>query len=74
MQVMEGIKKVHGNERCVEIADRREAIKAAFMDSKAGDVVLLAGIGHQDYRAMDGKKLAWDEREVAREIIKEINS
>jgi UDP-N-acetylmuramoyl-L-alanyl-D-glutamate--2,6-diaminopimelate ligase len=74
MQVMEGIKKVHGNERCVEIADRREAIKAAFMDSKAGDVVLLAGIGHQDYRAMGGKKLAWDEREVAREIIKELSS
>lgn len=56
----------------VEIADRREAITKAFTDAKPGDVVLLAGIGHQDYRAMGGQKLAWDEREVAREILREL--
>ena len=72
-QVMEGIVKANGSEKCVEIPDRREAIKAAFIDAKPGDIVLLAGIGHQDYRAMGGKKLAWDEREVAREILNEIN-
>jgi UDP-N-acetylmuramoyl-L-alanyl-D-glutamate--2,6-diaminopimelate ligase len=58
----------------IEIADRREAIRQAFADAKHGDCVLLAGIGHEDYRNMGGKKEPWDERVVAREILKEIKS
>jgi UDP-N-acetylmuramoyl-L-alanyl-D-glutamate--2,6-diaminopimelate ligase len=50
----------------------REAIKLAFAEAKPGDTVLLAGIGHQDYRAMGGKKLKWDEREVARKALSEL--
>ncbi len=53
----------------VEIADRRGAITQAFHDAKAGDVVVLAGIGHQDSRNMAGKSVAWDEREIARELL-----
>lgn len=53
-----------------EIADRTDAIKAAFAAAKKGDVVVLAGIGHQDYRNMGGKHLAWDEREVARSLLR----
>jgi UDP-N-acetylmuramoyl-L-alanyl-D-glutamate--2,6-diaminopimelate ligase len=65
--VRRGIEAANGT--FVEIADRKEAIAQAFTDAKAGDVVLLAGIGHQDYRAMGGKKEPWDEREVARELL-----
>lgn len=54
--VKEGIINAGGEPKLVEIADRREAIKKAFKDAKVGDVVILAGIGHQDYRAMGGKK------------------
>jgi UDP-N-acetylmuramoyl-L-alanyl-D-glutamate--2,6-diaminopimelate ligase len=65
--VRQGIEDANGT--FTEIADRKDAIKQAFADAEAGDVVLLAGIGHQDYRAMGGKKIAWDEREVARELL-----
>ena len=34
--------------------------------------MILAGIGHQDYRAMGSTKLAWDEREVARDVLREM--
>lgn len=65
--VRKGIESANGT--YVEIADRKEAIKRAFADAGPNDVVLLAGIGHQDYRAMGGKKEPWDEREVARELL-----
>lgn len=68
--VYEGIKKAGGEGKTTVIADRKEAITQAFKDAKKGDTVLLAGIGHQDYRAMGGKNLPWDEREVARELLK----
>ena len=55
-----------------EIADRKEAIRQAFADAGKGDVVVLAGIGHQNYRNMGGNKEPWDERVVARELISEL--
>jgi UDP-N-acetylmuramoyl-L-alanyl-D-glutamate--2,6-diaminopimelate ligase len=54
----------------IEVAERKDAIKAAFKEAKAGDVVILTGMGHQDTRNMGGKSIAWDEREVARELLK----
>jgi len=70
--VFDGIKQTGGEGKTVVIADRLAAIRAAFKTAKAGDTVLLAGIGHQDYRAMGGKKISWDEREVARKVIREL--
>lgn len=70
--VKEGIVKAKGAHKCREIADRKEAIKQAFLDAKAGDVVVLAGIGHEDYRNMGGKKVPWDERVIAKEVLKEV--
>lgn len=70
--VKEGIIKAKGAHKSKEIADRKEAIKQAFLDAKAGDVVVLAGIGHEDYRNMGGKKVPWDERVVAEEVLKEV--
>jgi UDP-N-acetylmuramoyl-L-alanyl-D-glutamate--2,6-diaminopimelate ligase len=70
--VEQGILKAGGKDKYIEIGDRRDAIKQAFKDAKKGDVVLLCGIGHQDYRAMGGKKESWDERLVAKEILLEI--
>ncbi len=66
--VLVGIKRAKG--KYIEIADRREAIKAAFADASAGDVVVLAGIGHQDSRNMGGSSVKWDERDIARELLR----
>jgi len=71
--VKEGIKEADGLEKCQEIAERYDAIKAAFTDAKAGDVVILTGIGHENYRNQGGKKIPWDERQVAKKILLELN-
>ena len=72
MQVEQGIIKAGGLDKYVQIADRREAIMQAFKDARAGDVVLLCGIGHQDYRNMAGKHEPWDERIIAKELLNEL--
>lgn len=63
--VYAGIVAAGGRDKTQIYDDRLDAIKQAFKDAKKGDVVLLAGIGHEDYRNMGGKKMPWDERQVA---------
>lgn len=70
--VMDGIKAAGGAEKTVEIADRRKAIEAALKAAKKGDAVLLAGIGHQDYRNMGGKAQPWVEADVVRQILRKL--
>jgi UDP-N-acetylmuramoyl-L-alanyl-D-glutamate--2,6-diaminopimelate ligase len=70
--VMKGITKAGGADKTQEIPDRKEAINLAFKAAKKGDVVLLTGIGHQDYRNMGGKKQPWDERKVAQKLLKKL--
>lgn len=67
--VYEGIVAAKGKAKTEIIGDRLAAIKAAFQVAKKGDVVLLAGIGHEDHRNMGGKKVPWDDREVARKLL-----
>jgi len=67
-----GIVSAGGEAKTTAIADREQAIRAAFKGAQSGDTVLLAGIGHQDYRAMGGQKMPWDEREVARQLLGEL--
>jgi UDP-N-acetylmuramoyl-L-alanyl-D-glutamate--2,6-diaminopimelate ligase len=69
-QVMAGIVKAEGN--VVEIADRYSAIKQALLDAKKDDMILIAGLGHQDYRAMKDGNIPWQEVDVVRTILKEI--
>jgi UDP-N-acetylmuramoyl-L-alanyl-D-glutamate--2,6-diaminopimelate ligase len=68
--VYEGIKHLDGEGKTTIIDDRLKAIAQAFEEARKGDVVLLAGIGHQDYRAMGGENIEWDEREVARRLLR----
>jgi UDP-N-acetylmuramoyl-L-alanyl-D-glutamate--2,6-diaminopimelate ligase len=70
--VHEGIIRKSGEAKTKVFDDRLKAIRAAFKAAGAGDVVLLAGLGHEDYRNMGGRKLSWDEREVARTEIKQL--
>jgi UDP-N-acetylmuramoyl-L-alanyl-D-glutamate--2,6-diaminopimelate ligase len=71
-EVEKGILKAGGKDKYVEIGDRKKAIQRALKDAKKGDIVLLCGIGHQDYRNMGGKHEKWDERIIAKEILEEL--
>jgi UDP-N-acetylmuramoyl-L-alanyl-D-glutamate--2,6-diaminopimelate ligase len=58
------------------LTDRREAIRMALLSAKAGDCVVIAGKGHEDYQEIKGIKHHFDDREVVRELyaqIKEVN-
>jgi UDP-N-acetylmuramoyl-L-alanyl-D-glutamate--2,6-diaminopimelate ligase len=68
--VRSGIEKAGGTFK--EIADREAAITAAFRAAKPGDVVILAGIGHQDTRTMGSTSIKWDERDVARTLLQNL--
>ncbi|MBM3855429.1 MAG: UDP-N-acetylmuramoyl-L-alanyl-D-glutamate--2,6-diaminopimelate ligase [Verrucomicrobia bacterium] len=52
-----------------KVADRREAIQAAVREARPGDMVLIAGKGHEDYQIVGTQKFHFDDREVAREAI-----
>lgn len=56
--------------RTLSITDRREAIRTALMLAKPGDVVLVAGKGHENYQEIKGVKHHFDDREVVLEIMK----
>ena len=55
--------------KVVAIVDRREAIKTAVMLAQKGDVILIAGKGHEDYQEIKGVKHHFDDREVVKEIF-----
>ena len=55
--------------KVVSIVDRKEAIKTACMLAQKGDVILIAGKGHEDYQEIKGVKHHFDDREVVREIL-----
>ena len=55
--------------KVVSIVDRKEAIKTACMLAQKGDVILIAGKGHEDYQEIKGVKHHFDDREVVREIF-----
>lgn len=70
--VYDGIRLAKGQPKTQTIPDRLEAIKRAFREAKKGDVVILAGMGHEDYRNMGGNVVPWDERKVANKLLKTI--
>jgi UDP-N-acetylmuramoyl-L-alanyl-D-glutamate--2,6-diaminopimelate ligase len=55
--------------KTLRIADRREAIKAAVMLAATGDVILIAGKGHETYQEINGVKHHFDDREELREAL-----
>ena len=55
--------------KVLTIADRREAIRAAAMMAEKGDVILIAGKGHEDYQEIKGVKHHFDDREEVRKLV-----
>ncbi len=64
-----GIEKTDGE--YVEIPDRREAIAYAIAHGQPGDIIVLAGKGHEDYQEIKGVKYPMDERDLIRDILAE---
>ena len=67
--IVTGMKKTDG--AYIEIPDRKEAIRYAIMHAEPGDVVVLAGKGHEDYQEIHGVKHHMDERDLIREVLEE---
>ena len=53
----------------VRITDRTEAIRAAIVEAKPGDTVLIAGKGHENYQILGTEKIHYDEREIVKQIL-----
>lgn len=64
-----GIKKTDG--KYIRITDRKEAIRYAIEHGEQGDIIVLAGKGHEDYQEIRGVKHHMDERELIDDILKE---
>lgn len=65
----EGLENTDLRSNVLSITDRREAIRTAVMLAKPGDVVLIAGKGHENYQEVKGVKHHFDDCEVVKEIF-----
>ena len=69
--ILTGVKKRNGE--YVMIRDRKEAIRYCILHAQEGDVIVLAGKGHEDYQEINGVKYPMDERILIREILEEMS-
>lgn len=60
--------------KTLSITDRREAIKTALMLAKEGDIILVAGKGHETYQEIKGVKYDFDDRKVLVEMMKKLSN
>lgn len=62
------------SQRYIRIPDRREAIEFSINKASKGDIVIIAGKGHEDYQIFRDKRIHFDDREIAREEIRKVMS
>ncbi len=67
--IVTGVEKTTGN--YIKIADRKEAIRYAITHGEPGDIIVLAGKGHEDYQEIKGVRYPMDERILIKEILDE---
>lgn len=68
-QMQKGI-EITDSKKTLRISDRREAIKTACSLAKKGDIILIAGKGHEKYQEIKGTKYPFDDLEILKETIK----
>ncbi len=68
--IITGIRKTDG--KYIDICDRKEAIRYAIGHGQAGDVIVLAGKGHETYQEIKGVKYDMDDRVLIREVLEEL--
>ncbi|NPV14629.1 UDP-N-acetylmuramoyl-L-alanyl-D-glutamate--2,6-diaminopimelate ligase [candidate division WOR-3 bacterium] len=69
-EILQGI-GTPGSNVIVEV-DREEAIRQALQRAQSGDTVIIAGKGHEDYQIVGGEKSHFDDREVVRRVLREM--
>ena len=71
--IEKGIEALPSEERCAyqTISDRTMAIQMAIETARSGDLVLIAGKGHEDYQILGTQKIHFDDREEARKAIRQ---
>ena len=69
-EMLEGL-SAQQRKKTLSIVDRKEAIRTAIMLAEKGDVILIAGKGHEDYQEIAGVKHHFDDREIVEEIFNE---
>lgn len=67
-EMQKGVKPLH-YKKTLRIADRKEAIKAAVASANKGDIILIAGKGHEDYQDIKGVKHHFDDKETVLELF-----
>lgn len=72
-QMRAGVPAQH-TAKVMAITDRREAIKVACNLAKPGDIILLAGKGHETYQEIKGVKYPFDDKEILQESFKTLNA
>ncbi|BCJ95290.1 UDP-N-acetylmuramoyl-L-alanyl-D-glutamate--2,6-diaminopimelate ligase 1 [Anaerocolumna cellulosilytica] len=70
--IITGVKKADG--AYIAIIDRKEAIRYCMEHAQEGDVIILAGKGHEDYQEIRGVKYKMDERDLICEILAELKA
>ncbi len=71
--IEQGVNEIPGGNRpYTRLADRTLAIKQAIKTAQKNDTVLIAGKGHEDYQIIGTTKYPFDDREIAREALKEL--
>jgi UDP-N-acetylmuramoyl-L-alanyl-D-glutamate--2,6-diaminopimelate ligase len=69
--VIDGIATAKGEVKTEEIADRREAIAKALKIARRDDTILVTGMGHEQFRIVDGQRQPWNDGDVIRELLAE---
>lgn len=69
--ILTGVQRKNG--AYVMIPDRKEAIRYCIQNARKGDVIVLAGKGHEDYQEIKGVKYPMDERVLIQEILSEMS-
>jgi UDP-N-acetylmuramoyl-L-alanyl-D-glutamate--2,6-diaminopimelate ligase len=67
--LMEGIVAGGGGSKTEEVPDRKEAIEKALGFARRGDTVVVTGMGHEQYRIINGRREPWHEPTVIRELL-----
>lgn len=68
-QIKQGIIEAKGEGKMTEIADRRAAIEKALMIARKGDTILITGMGHEQFRIVNGERIPWNDSDVVREAL-----
>ncbi len=69
--IIVGMKKTDG--KYIDICDRKEAIRYAIEHGQPGDIIVLAGKGHETYQEIKGVKYDMDDRVLIREVLEELH-